>query len=192
MVLLLDARTGALRKTLKPVAGYVMAMAFSADGVTLAGAGSNTVATGGFGGAGRVTLWDVETGKILRTLEGPTGRAQAVAFSPDGRTVAAAGAGPKKEGRVITGSRGPKEASEVRLWDVATGTMIWTAEGETGAAFSLAFSPDGRSLAFCDQEYVYLIDAQTGKLKQIVMETVWKLHVLNRPTNKSRGATGGP
>jgi Histidine kinase-, DNA gyrase B-, and HSP90-like ATPase len=49
---------------------------------SLAGAGANTVAMGGFYGNGRVTLWDVPTGKILRALEGPTGRAQTVAFSP--------------------------------------------------------------------------------------------------------------
>ncbi len=171
--MLLNTGTGELKQTLKPVMGYVFAVAFSPDGRTLAGAGSNTVDTGGFNGKGRVTLWDLPTGNILRTLEGPTGRAQTVAFAPDGRTVAAGGTGPPKERwDKLSGSRVPKNASEVRLWDVATGKAIWTEEGESQAAVSLAFSPDGRSLAFCDEDYVYLLDAATGRLKQIVMETI--------------------
>ena len=80
----------------------------------------------------------------------------------------------------------------MRLWDVATGTMIWTAEGENDAAFSLAFSPDGKSLAFCDDGYVYLIDAETGRLKQIVMETTRRVRVLKLHTPNSRGGTSGP
>jgi WD40 repeat protein len=183
-VLLLEARTGALKKTLKPASGYVLAAAFSPDGRTLAGAGSHSVPTGGFGGEGRITLWEVEDGRILRTLKGPTGRAQAVAFSPDGRTVAAAGTGPEKERRdTFSGSRMQTHASEVQLWDVATGRMIWAVEGETDAAFSLALSPDGKQLAFCDSDFVYLLNVQTGKLKQIVMETIREVRARNRHTN---------
>ncbi len=184
---LLDARTGAVTKTLKPVMGYVLDVAYAPDGRTLAGAGSNNVGTGGFGGLGRVTLWDVSTGTIRRTLEGPTGRAQKVAFSPDGRTVAAGGTGRKNHGRdKSTGARMAKTSSEVRLWDVATGSMIWTAEGESDAAFSLAFSADGRSLAYCDEDYVYLLDAKTGELKQIVMETIVGAESDARPTAARR------
>ncbi len=169
---LLDARTGKVKKTLKPMVGAVIAAAFSPDGRTLAGGGSDVTAGGGAGGSGRVTLWDVATGGILQALEGPTGLAQTVAISPDARTVAAGGSGPGKlGGNRFTGQRAPSTASEVRLWDIATGRMVWTTKGEAGAAFSLTFSPDGRSLAFCDHDYVYIIDANTGRLRQIVMET---------------------
>jgi Tol biopolymer transport system component len=103
----------------------------------------------------------------------------------------AGGTGQEKEGRnKFTGSRVSKKASEVRRWELATGRMIWTAEGESGAAFSLAFSPDGKSLAFCDQDYVYLIDAETGRLKQIVMETIYG--VRDRLPAKSREITVRP
>ena len=103
---------------------------------------------GGYGGSGRVTLWDLSTGRVLRTLEGPTGRAQTVAFSGDGRTVAAGGSGPGKMGRnTFSGRRAPSTASEVRLWDIATGRTVWTIKGESDAAISLAFSPDGKRIA---------------------------------------------
>jgi WD40 repeat protein len=53
-------------------------VAFSPDGRLLAsGSEDNTV-----------ILWDVETGKQIRTLEGHTGPVQSVAFSPDGRLLA--------------------------------------------------------------------------------------------------------
>ncbi|MFJ9504346.1 WD40 repeat domain-containing serine/threonine protein kinase [Streptomyces anulatus] len=54
----------------------------------------------------------------------------AVAFSPDGKTLATGGPG-----------------SDVRLWDVATGRLKATLANRRIEARDLAFSPDGRSLA---------------------------------------------
>jgi len=192
--LLFDTRTGKLTKTLKPVMSVGITVAFSPDGRTLAGAGSDTgaVPIGALGASGRVTLWDVATGKVVRALEGPTEKARAVAFSPDGRTVAAGGTGPATNLRdLFSGRVLIKKASEVRLWDVATGRLSWTVEGESGAVFSLSFSPNGKSLAFCDEDYVYILDANTGKLKQIVMETVTSYRVRDRATAKSTGVGEG-
>lgn len=168
-----DSRNGELKKILKPASGFVVGVAFSPDGRILAGIGAGRSGSStGAAGSGRVTLWETGSGNLVRTLDGPTGHPIQVVFSPDGRKLAAAGTGPEKTSwEKSSGQRSAKTPSEVRLWDAGTGKLVWIAEGECNAASSLTFASDGRSLAFCDEEYVYCVDVESGGLKQIVMET---------------------
>jgi WD40 repeat protein len=80
----------------------------------------------------------VETGKLLRKLEGNTLPVYVLAFSPDGQLFATAGAV----------QRGGKcESVEVLLWDMATGKRKNAFPDQTLPVNSLAFSPDGSTLA---------------------------------------------
>ncbi|MCX5235878.1 hypothetical protein OG824_11750 [Streptomyces prunicolor] len=115
--------------------GEIGALAFTADGSTLA-VGDQT---------GRVDLWDGEGGRggglghregVLRNVfPTPTGATPegvaAIAFSPDGRTLAVAGDG-----------------GSLQLWDVATQQPLSSAPLTTPgeAISSLAFSPDGSTV----------------------------------------------
>jgi WD40 repeat protein len=65
----------------------------------------------------------------VTTLTGHTYWVNSVAFSPDGRLLASAGSG------------------EIKLWEVASGSLVRTLTGHTWAVYSVAFSPDGRLLA---------------------------------------------
>ena len=69
------------------------------------------------------------------TMHETSGCAQAVAYSPDGRRLATG-----------SGKAGDREPGAVRLWDAATGQLLWTAPGLAGQLTSVSFSPDGRQL----------------------------------------------
>jgi WD40 repeat protein/tRNA A-37 threonylcarbamoyl transferase component Bud32 len=123
-----DAATGKELLTLGPEAESVTALAYSPDGRWLAVARVNAT----------VKLLDAATGKATLTLRGAGTR---VAFSPDGRRLAAADNGP------------------LRIWDVLAGQEPVRLRGIEG--WSLAFSPDSRLIA-CSDPRVRLWDAVSG------------------------------
>jgi WD40 repeat protein len=118
-----------LRATLKGHRGGIFALAYSPDG--------KTVASGSYDG---VRMWETTTGKLLATLKGSAGTPRSLAFAPDGKTLAA-GCGDHS----ILFSTGP---GRVELWDTESHRVRsrWTAQ-EHGLIISIAFSPDGKTLA---------------------------------------------
>jgi uncharacterized protein (TIGR03067 family) len=86
---------------------------------------------------GNVLLWDVQSGKRLATLQAfnPQGKeddingAFSVAFSRGGKTLAA-------------GTR-----RGIKFWDVKSGKTIEDPRGRSATVWSVAFSPDGRTVA---------------------------------------------
>jgi WD40 repeat protein len=99
-------------------------LAFSSDGKLLASAGQQDHA---------VKLWDINKGQEITTFQGHTDYVWAVAFSPDGMTIAS-GSGDQT----------------VRLWDVSSRKQTATLKGRSNAIKSVAFSRDGKTLAAAD------------------------------------------
>ena len=60
--------------------------------------------------------------------------------------------------------------------------------GEFGTDYSmaLAFSPDGETLVFCDNEHVEARDVKSGKLKRVYMETDYRIFIDGRPLDVAK------
>jgi WD40 repeat protein len=94
-----------------------------------------------------IKLWDLESGRLLRTITNIGGYANAVSFSPDGR-------------RLIHGA----EDKSIRIWDAETGAAVRTITGHTDYVNEARYSPDGRRIASCaDDKLIKIWDAETGR-----------------------------
>jgi WD40 repeat protein len=121
-----DAASGDQLRMLGRREGAVYSIAFSRDGKRLAAAGAPT--------RGRVTVWDVPTGKEQRTFV-LAHAVWGVTFSPDGRLL------------VATCGDSQQATAALKVWDVETGEEHLTLRGHTGTVWCVTFSPDGRRLA---------------------------------------------
>lgn len=129
-LILWDMPSGKVLHTLTATAP-VRSLALSPDGKTLAVGGEDAA----------VHLWDTASGKATTKLAGHTDWVLALAFAPDGKTLASGG-----------------HDGFARLWDVAAGKKLLDMPARTppqpnqpppdaSSVQSLAFAPDGKSLA---------------------------------------------
>jgi WD40 repeat protein len=99
----------------RPLSKGVLAIALSADGSTLAATDDYSI-----------RLWSTADKQEQATLSGHRGQVRALAFSPDGRTLASGGMDKR-----------------VTFWNVASGRERQTYQWDVGGVRAVAFSPDG-------------------------------------------------
>jgi WD40 repeat protein len=118
-----DLKTGQLINNL-PIHPWSKEIAITPDGQTLASSGDKE--------NGIIKLWNLETGELLGNLFSRNGVTSAIAFSPDGRTLAGGGFG-----------------NRVQLWNVYNGKLLYSFS--SGVKFwqvsAVTFSPQHRIIA---------------------------------------------
>lgn len=149
---------GAIRGTrgLFPDGQRIHSLAFSPDGSLLAGAGdvivSDTVRDS------EVRLWDVRSGRLLREFKMPS-YTGSVTFLPSGKTVLTATRRYEKD----PGGQHSMEKGELNEWDIKTGILVRTWSPLNLGIFSMALSPDGKTLVL-GSSTVALWDTVRGEL----------------------------
>jgi WD40 repeat protein len=146
-------------------------LAFGPDGKTLLSAGEEPpITTGELRYQFSLKLWDLSTGKEVRTLPHPAGWGiKQVAYSPDGKLAAtnthvwnvttgkmvrALAFGVESpqfspDGKLLALAYQyavPKSKGWIELWDMMSGEKVAVLEGHTGMIAALAFSADGKYL----------------------------------------------
>ncbi len=143
-----------------------------------------------------IRMWDIDTGKLLRTLSGHSQHINAMAYCPESKIIATgsddhtlrlwdADKGKllhilsghtdsvrsvafSPDGRVILSGSGDRT---LRLWDVNTGYLLHSLTNETShTPDSVAFSPDGRTIASYNGFEIVLWDVQTGQILRKIRE----------------------
>src|SRR4029077_11129711 len=141
----------------------VYCVAFSPDG--------RLIASGSY--HGDLCLWDRATGKLVRRLAdsskvGLNSMVMGVALSPDGNTLAS--------NRTIWGTSTKKK---FQLWEARSGKLLRDLDGNLfGAVCSMAFSPDGKTLALGTEKGLWLYEPATGKASQPIPEYTTAVSVI--------------
>ncbi len=140
-VLVWDAASGDVVRSLSGHTGLINAVAWSPDGERVASASSDHSAR----------IWDAAQGVELKVLIGHTDDVNDVRWSPDGMRIATAS---------FDGT--------VRVWDTA-GRALQVAAHHRSDVNGVAWFPDGRRLAAAsDDGTVSVFDAGDGRLRRIL------------------------
>lgn len=139
-------------------ASEVRSAAFSPDGnFILSGARDNSM-----------KLWNVASGKEIRTFHGHQGDVFSVAFSTDGRYALSSSLD-----------------KLVKLWDISTGNEIRSFDDHDHAVYGVAFSPDGKlALSGSWDKSAIIREIETGRVVHKLMHPDAVISVAFSPDGK--------
>lgn len=161
----------------------VGAVAFSPDGLMLASGSKDKT----------IQIWDLATGKSIRTFEGDSSTIWSVAFDSNG-TRLATGTGfwrvmlwdlktgqsirsldhaasvwsvaISHDGQLIASGSGDKTA---KIWDAENGRLIHNLPDHTDFVYSVAFSPDDKTLVSASKDKkITIVDVATGRFLKTI------------------------
>jgi WD40 repeat protein len=141
------------------VGGFQGVLAFSPDGRYLAIGGEEP----------DVVLCDLDAGGQARPQGIPVRRTCDLRFSPDGRTLAVSS----------------YASGAILLWDLRAGRLGMTLSSRPSPVTTMAFSPDGQSLASADSKGILFWDLATGRPRHhLAGPSVWAPSVSYSPDGR--------
>jgi WD40 repeat protein len=94
-----------------------------------------------------VRIWEADSGRLLRTLEGHQAPVLSVVYHPDGQQLASGA-----------------HDNTVRIWEADSGRLLRTLKGHYSGVFAVAWLPPGRRLASCSQDgSIRIWDVESGR-----------------------------
>ncbi len=106
------------------------------------------------GQEGTLAIWDIVTGREMRTLRGHNGLVTCVALSPDGQ-------------KALSGSND----KTLKIWDLTSGQELRTLVGHAGQVNCVALSPDGlTAVSGGDDGTIMEWDLSSGKVVRSFLE----------------------
>ncbi|MCP4592574.1 MAG: NACHT domain-containing protein, partial [bacterium] len=145
-----DAASGASLRTLEGHGAAIWSVAYAPGGQILASGGDDH----------NVRLWDLKRGQNADILEGHMEGVLSVAWSPDGQILASGSA----DQTVRLWGVASAPAEPLVPWGVGAGATLRTLEGQQSPVLSVAWSPDGGTLAAAEDTTVRLWDPVGGAL----------------------------
>ena len=160
-----------LIRTLDGNKGAITALAVSRDGSILI-SGGGTLADGPRDRT--IKAWNPSTGKEITSFDGQSGESagvRSVAFNPNAPHFTSAG-----------------DDRRVSRWDVATFKQIQSFDGNDGIIWSVAYSPNGKSLAFSST--VASPDIKTGRPVPYGAVRIWDIATKSVVATLNHGSSG--
>lgn len=145
-VRLWDVKTGAEKYAFPGHSRSVLTVAYSPDGHWIASGSEDDT----------VKVWNTATMSEEHTLKGHYASVTSVNFGADSRWVAA-----------VAGGTG----SGVRLWDTLSGKALSEPFTNQSEGEAVAFSPDGRWVAFDDGKGLHIWNLRTQREEQLIIES---------------------
>lgn len=187
-----DAQSGQLVRAIPAYASWPTAVAFSLDGRTLVSAGIDS------GPDVPLKFWDLATGALLRSYSLENMSVGKLAYSADGRWLYSSGISREsfklldpQTGRPVRGFRDNSPTgdfaqspdgrfiatiesleNQTKLWDAASGRLLFDLKGNYGTERSVMFSQDSRKVIVITSNGVLLVwSTETGDLLTVTVQS---------------------